>query len=104
MTVPELSMPIATRSSPWSDERHVRTESRQRIGMNAHVALKEPATVVALAQPQSTIVVRRIPFAKRTLDVLLSGSGLIASAPLLAVIAVMVKLEDGGLVCFGQDR
>ena len=45
-----------------------------------------------------------IPAAKRALDVLLSGIGLIVSAPLWGVIAALVKLEDGGPVFFAQDR
>jgi lipopolysaccharide/colanic/teichoic acid biosynthesis glycosyltransferase len=42
--------------------------------------------------------------AKRLLDVLLAGAGLIASAPLWAVIAALIKLEDGGPVFFSQQR
>ena len=45
-----------------------------------------------------------IPAAKRTLDVMLSGVGLLASSPVWALIAVAVKLEDGGPVFFSQDR
>ena len=43
-------------------------------------------------------------FAKRALDVALSGAGLIASAPLWAAIALAIKLEDGGPVFYGQER
>jgi len=42
--------------------------------------------------------------AKRLLDMALSGGGLIVSAPLWAVIAALVKLEDGGPVFFSQER
>ena len=42
--------------------------------------------------------------AKRLLDVLLSGGGLILSAPLWAAIAALIKLEDGGPVFFSQER
>jgi lipopolysaccharide/colanic/teichoic acid biosynthesis glycosyltransferase len=45
-----------------------------------------------------------MPDAKRLLDVLLSGSGLVASAPLWAVIAALIKLQDGGPVFFSQER
>ena len=45
-----------------------------------------------------------MPDAKRLLDLLLSGSGLIASAPLWAVIAGLIKLQDGGPVFFSQER
>src|SRR6266478_3323208 len=41
---------------------------------------------------------------KRAFDVMLAAIGLIASAPLWAVMAVAIKLEDGGLVFFHQDR
>jgi lipopolysaccharide/colanic/teichoic acid biosynthesis glycosyltransferase len=44
------------------------------------------------------------PIAKRALDVTLSGIGLIASAPLWAVLAALVKLEDGGHVFYSQER
>jgi lipopolysaccharide/colanic/teichoic acid biosynthesis glycosyltransferase len=42
--------------------------------------------------------------AKRLLDMALSGGGLIASAPLWAIIAALIKLEDGGPVFFSQER
>ena len=42
--------------------------------------------------------------AKRGFDVMLSGVGLLASAPLWALIAAMIKLEDGGPVFYGQER
>ena len=41
---------------------------------------------------------------KRALDVALAGTGLIASAPLWALIALAIKLEDGGPVFYGQER
>ncbi len=41
---------------------------------------------------------------KRAFDVLLSGLGLLASAPLWAVIAAAIKVEDRGPVFFAQDR
>jgi lipopolysaccharide/colanic/teichoic acid biosynthesis glycosyltransferase/glycosyltransferase involved in cell wall biosynthesis len=42
--------------------------------------------------------------AKRALDVVLSGAGLVASAPLWGLIALLIKLEDGGPVFYGQER
>ncbi|MGD7707107.1 sugar transferase [Microlunatus sp. Y2014] len=41
---------------------------------------------------------------KRGTDVLLTGFGLLLIAPLLAVIAVVIKLGDGGPVLFRQTR
>jgi lipopolysaccharide/colanic/teichoic acid biosynthesis glycosyltransferase len=48
--------------------------------------------------------VRNIPWAKRALDVALSGVGLVVSAPIWAVLAVLIKIEDRGPVFFGQER
>lgn len=41
---------------------------------------------------------------KRPLDVLLSGLGLLVSGPLWALIALGIKLEDGGPVFYTQER
>ena len=50
------------------------------------------------------LVVTPIPPAKRALDVALSGFGLVASSPVWALLALAIKLEDGGPVFFSQDR
>jgi len=42
--------------------------------------------------------------AKRLLDLVLAGGGLVLSAPVWAVIAALIKLEDGGPVFFSQPR
>jgi lipopolysaccharide/colanic/teichoic acid biosynthesis glycosyltransferase len=42
--------------------------------------------------------------AKRALDVLLSGVGLIASMPVWALVALAIKLDDGGDVFYWQER
>jgi lipopolysaccharide/colanic/teichoic acid biosynthesis glycosyltransferase len=42
--------------------------------------------------------------AKRTLDVALSGVGLLASAPLWPVIAAAIKMDSPGPVFYGQPR
>lgn len=44
------------------------------------------------------------PAAKRLLDVVLSGTGLVLSSPLWLVLAALVKLEDGGPVFYSQER
>jgi len=41
---------------------------------------------------------------KRALDVGLSGLGLVLSAPVWLVLAILVKVEDGGPVFYAQDR
>jgi lipopolysaccharide/colanic/teichoic acid biosynthesis glycosyltransferase len=45
-----------------------------------------------------------MPLAKRGLDVLLSGAGLVVSSPLWVVIAALIKVEDSGPVFFSQER
>jgi lipopolysaccharide/colanic/teichoic acid biosynthesis glycosyltransferase len=50
------------------------------------------------------VTVRRIPFAKRALDIALSGFGLITSAPLWALLAAAIKLEDRGPIFYSQPR
>ena len=42
--------------------------------------------------------------AKRALDVFLSAFGLLASAPLWAILAAAIKMEDGGPVFYAQER
>ena len=45
-----------------------------------------------------------LPLAKRAFDVALSGLGLALSAPLWAIAALLIKLEDGGPVFYRQER
>lgn len=48
---------------------------------------------------------RRTPqAAKRALDVLASAAGLLLAAPLFALVAALIKLEDGGPVLYWQQR
>ncbi len=47
---------------------------------------------------------RRAPALKRPFDMVLSGVGLLGSAPLWGIIALGVKLEDRGPVFYGQER
>lgn len=41
---------------------------------------------------------------KRLFDILVSGAGLIVFSPVAILIAIAIKLEDGGPVLFSQDR
>ena len=45
-----------------------------------------------------------IPAGKRALDVALAGVGLVFSSPLWALLAMAIRLEDGGPVFFSQER
>jgi lipopolysaccharide/colanic/teichoic acid biosynthesis glycosyltransferase len=42
--------------------------------------------------------------AKRGFDVVFAGVGLLVTAPLIAVIAVAIKLDDGGSILYSQER
>jgi lipopolysaccharide/colanic/teichoic acid biosynthesis glycosyltransferase len=46
----------------------------------------------------------RTPLVKRGFDVLLSGAGLVLSAPVWALAAALIKLEDGGPIFYRQER
>jgi lipopolysaccharide/colanic/teichoic acid biosynthesis glycosyltransferase len=52
----------------------------------------------------NNVVTQETPVTKRLLDIALSGAGLILSAPLWALVAIAIKLEDGGPVFYGQER
>lgn len=54
-------------------------------------------------------VARPVPLAadppsKRALDLALAGAMLLCSAPIWLLVALAIKLEDGGPVFFGQER
>jgi lipopolysaccharide/colanic/teichoic acid biosynthesis glycosyltransferase len=63
-----------------------------------------PARTAAETASPPAIPVKPIPWAKRALDVLLSGAGLVASAPIWMVLGILIKLEDGGGIFFAQER
>lgn len=51
-----------------------------------------------------SLKVLRGPFLKRPLDFVLASVGLLVSAPLWAIVALAIKLEDGGPVFYTQER
>jgi lipopolysaccharide/colanic/teichoic acid biosynthesis glycosyltransferase/glycosyltransferase involved in cell wall biosynthesis len=82
----------------------VETMCRQTVSLYGEVA-RSFRVPTGLAEPWRRRVTCRIRMAaKRALDIGLSGIGLIASSPLWAIIAVLIKLEDGGPVFYGQQR
>jgi len=44
------------------------------------------------------------PHLKRPFDILLSSAGLILSSPIWLLVAVAIKVQDGGAVLYRQDR
>jgi exopolysaccharide biosynthesis polyprenyl glycosylphosphotransferase len=61
----------------------------------------EGVTVLGL---NPTVLPKSSAFLKRALDVLLSAAILLASAPLLVLVAVSIKLDSPGPVFFRQER
>lgn len=55
---------------------------------------------------QQIVVRRNKPylFAKRVLDYIGSGIGIILFSPILLIIAIVIKVEDGGPIIFKQER
>jgi lipopolysaccharide/colanic/teichoic acid biosynthesis glycosyltransferase len=46
----------------------------------------------------------QVSAAKRLLDIVLAGGGLIIAAPLALLLAALIRLEDGGPIFFTQER
>jgi lipopolysaccharide/colanic/teichoic acid biosynthesis glycosyltransferase len=66
--------------------------------------LTAPASTGTRSFATTQAVPERIPLAKRALDVALAGIGLCLSSPLWALLAALIKLEDGGAVFYSQPR
>jgi len=93
-------------------------ELRQQLGRTACARVREAFTddrmcadtlrvyraAIGAAALDAPIRTRASLIAKRALDVALSGVGLMASAPLWGLIALAIKLEDGGPIFYGQER
>ena len=62
------------------------------------------AAELVTVHPRSAALPAPQPWSKRAFDVALSGTGLLLSAPVWALIALAVKLEDGGPIFFTQER
>jgi lipopolysaccharide/colanic/teichoic acid biosynthesis glycosyltransferase len=85
---------------------------RERLGENARraaLAFDRRGQVRAYAELLGEVVssrscVPREPALKRPFDVCLAGLGLVLSAPLWALIALAIRLEDGGPVFYAQER
>jgi lipopolysaccharide/colanic/teichoic acid biosynthesis glycosyltransferase len=45
-----------------------------------------------------------VPAGKRALDIGLAGVGLLVSSPLWVLLAIIIKIEDGGPIFFSQER
>ncbi len=87
-------------------------ELARRLGVNARQAALDfdrPVQVKAYCDLLRTVARAapgelRTPRLKRPFDVVLSGTGLVASAPFWVLIAAAIKLDGGGPVFYGQER
>jgi lipopolysaccharide/colanic/teichoic acid biosynthesis glycosyltransferase len=66
--------------------------------------LSADSSMPSLEQQRHAVQIQPVPPAKRAFDVVLSGTGLLLSAPIWLALWAAIKLEDGGPVFFGQDR
>src|SRR5437870_11040368 len=72
-----------------------------------HTAMENMKGVVALPTFHEREVLtqgRRLSRAKRILDVIVAGTGLLGSLPFWGIIALAIKWEDGGPVFFQDGR
>ena len=87
-------------------------EMRARMGRAARVRFEQEftrermidRTVAMYERVMTEPVPSPSPLMKRAFDIALSGVGLILSAPVWALAAAAIKLEDGGPVFFRQPR
>jgi len=71
----------------------------RKLQVRAYYELFRRIAPVPVADPEP-----RPPWFKRPFDLLVSGLGLLVSAPLWLLIALAIKLEDGGPVFYGRER
>lgn len=79
-------------------------QGRRRLHAEFTVERMAERTTGLYARLTSRPLPRPTPVSKRLLDVVLSGAGLLGSAPLWALIALLIKLDDRGPVFYGQSR
>ena len=85
---------------------------RATLGQAARRRFLEHFTLHRMVQRTTTLydevaeepVPERMPMLKRVFDVALSAAGLVLSAPVWALAAALIKLEDGGPVLYRQER
>src|SRR5262249_5473913 len=91
------------------------TERLRLLPLPVHLILVGPTSEL-LKRPMGAIgdvpviELQRVPLntfellVKRTIDILLAGTALIALIPILALVAIAVKLETSGPIIFRQRR
>ena len=84
---------MSAHSYPSSVDKAVVTSGRTAIGVNRGQVSRS-----------SPVKKGREPLLKRPLDILLSSLMLLVSAPVSILVAIAIKLEDGGPVFYHQER
>jgi lipopolysaccharide/colanic/teichoic acid biosynthesis glycosyltransferase len=87
-------------------------EQQPNLGAGGRKYVDEHHNRVTLASALRSVISRvrgsrgtdKAPLVNRTLDVLISLIGLIVTAPINLLIALLIRLEDGGPVFFAQER
>jgi len=86
--------------SIWGEQSETPTHDKK--GRQLNTRKRDPSRTnmrqIYAAKPKSYIA------AKRALDIILSGFALVVLSPLFLVVAIAIKLEDGGPAFFVQDR
>ena len=94
---PETCMPL-----PVTSRIGTRGRAMNRVSLRLSV---DPNSAELFApRPRGALGLAATSEAKRAVDIVVSLVGLIALAPLLVVIALVIKLQDGGPVIFRQVR
>jgi exopolysaccharide biosynthesis polyprenyl glycosylphosphotransferase len=73
-------------------------------GVGAPRLAVRPVAGLPLLQVEPPVFTKPAYFAKRTFDIVASGLGIILISPFLLIIALAVKLGDGGPIIFKQER
>jgi len=107
-TIPRKKLTNATRSPKSVAFRRILSDDGESDGRRGtpSTAPTKPALVARAeaAQALEPWFVRRLPLWKRAVDVIGALVLLVVSAPVIAVVATMVKLSSPGPVIFRQER
>jgi lipopolysaccharide/colanic/teichoic acid biosynthesis glycosyltransferase len=79
-------------------------EVQSRVTLKAATVLRELSPRRPASLLETVVDAWNSPLAKRTFDVVAASLLLVALAPLLLLVAVLIKLRDGGPVFFLQQR
>lgn len=93
-------LPQSTQGSAKTDPTRTSTGLPPDVASNLAITL----TPTASARPLESLLVRPMPWWKRSMDIAGAIGGLIVAAPILLAIALAIKLTSPGPVLFKQRR